>query len=332
MPLIVAIEPDRRQTAKLTMIGSNQLRAELFVADSVRQALTTLGERLPDLILVSPLLLPRDLAALNERLRELEKDGFKVPTLTIPVLGVSSQRTRPQAQQNGAPNRQSMTRGPRALADACDPTTFGLQIAASLERAMNERPAAASAAFRPKASSVERGNEDAEDFIETAETEAGSAESTAADAEPEWHDVLSALRRDLRHTKADHSEPAVPAPPAPKPAPPVARAQAPAARPQPIVIRPAAAQAPPVAARQAPAVRPQPIVVGAPAAVAPAPVAEAPAIAAPAVDPPLKKRRTKSPPAQDEWGMFDPQQCGLAALRVKLNELTEGPGGQKKRA
>jgi hypothetical protein len=26
---------------------------------------------------------------------------------------------------------------------------------------------------------------------------------------------------------------------------------------------------------------------------------------------------------QDEWGFFDPQQCGFAALLAKLDEITE---------
>ena len=34
-----------------------------------------------------------------------------------------------------------------------------------------------------------------------------------------------------------------------------------------------------------------------------------------------KKKAQK--PAQDEWGMFDPAQCGFAALLEKLNEVTD---------
>jgi hypothetical protein len=36
-------------------------------------------------------------------------------------------------------------------------------------------------------------------------------------------------------------------------------------------------------------------------------------------------RRTgrKSTPVQDEWGFFDPQQCGFAALLAKLDEFSE---------
>jgi hypothetical protein len=36
-----------------------------------------------------------------------------------------------------------------------------------------------------------------------------------------------------------------------------------------------------------------------------------------------KKKRSKDSPAQDEWGFFDPDQCGFAALIEKLEEITD---------
>jgi hypothetical protein len=60
---------------------------------------------------------------------------------------------------------------------------------------------------------------------------------------------------------------------------------------------------------------------------APQPV-EAPFVAVPsddAVTAPRTKRRAKTPhPIQDEWGFFDPEQCGFAALLAKLDEMTDG--------
>jgi hypothetical protein len=40
-----------------------------------------------------------------------------------------------------------------------------------------------------------------------------------------------------------------------------------------------------------------------------------------------KKRATSAKPAQDEWGFFDPEQCGFAALLAKLDEITHVPDG-----
>jgi hypothetical protein len=35
------------------------------------------------------------------------------------------------------------------------------------------------------------------------------------------------------------------------------------------------------------------------------------------------RRARKSGPIQDEWGFFDPQQCGFAALLAKLDEFSD---------
>jgi hypothetical protein len=47
----------------------------------------------------------------------------------------------------------------------------------------------------------------------------------------------------------------------------------------------------------------------------------APAPAAAAKKP--TKRSKKGKPVQDEWGFFDPEQCGFAALLAKLDEITD---------
>jgi hypothetical protein len=62
--------------------------------------------------------------------------------------------------------------------------------------------------------------------------------------------------------------------------------------------------------------------VAEPAAPQPAtPVASSPAPRTPPA--PSRKRRRKQPPAiQDEWGFFDPEQCGFSALLEKLDEVT----------
>jgi hypothetical protein len=36
-------------------------------------------------------------------------------------------------------------------------------------------------------------------------------------------------------------------------------------------------------------------------------------------------RRRTPKPIQDQWGLFDPEQCGFAALLAKLEEITEVP-------
>ena len=39
--------------------------------------------------------------------------------------------------------------------------------------------------------------------------------------------------------------------------------------------------------------------------------------------PPQDAKRNNNRPVQDEWGLFDPNRCGFAAVVEKLNEVTE---------
>ena len=73
MPLILAIEPDRRQSAQLTAVVRHRLHADLVLAESAERALAALGDRVPDLILTSALLSAKDEGALGARLRALTR-------------------------------------------------------------------------------------------------------------------------------------------------------------------------------------------------------------------------------------------------------------------
>ena len=69
-----------------------------------------------------------------------------------------------------------------------------------------------------------------------------------------------------------------------------------------------------------------------PPAVAADPIAARPADGGEADAPRLAKKQKahakKAKPIQDEWGFFDPEQCGFATLLAKLEEITEeGIGG-----
>jgi hypothetical protein len=35
----------------------------------------------------------------------------------------------------------------------------------------------------------------------------------------------------------------------------------------------------------------------------------------------MRRRAHRAQPAQDEWGFFDPSQCGFPALIAKLDEI-----------
>src|SRR5213596_1521361 len=94
MPLILAIEPDRRQANQLTTVVKSRLHADLVLAESAARALAALGDRVPDLILTSALLSPTDEVVLGERLRALDGAAAHVQTLTIPVLASGKSRSK----------------------------------------------------------------------------------------------------------------------------------------------------------------------------------------------------------------------------------------------
>src|SRR3970040_3076979 len=96
MPIILAIEPDRRQAAHLTALVHRRVKAELILVPTTEGALDAIGNRVPDLVLVPALLSPQDDAALAAALRVIAA-AARVPMLTIP--GVAP--PRPAAEDRG---------------------------------------------------------------------------------------------------------------------------------------------------------------------------------------------------------------------------------------
>ena len=85
MPLVLALEPDPKQAAIVRQIVRDRVGAEFVLADSKDAALAAIADRVPDLILVTALLSPRDEADLTDHLRDLE-GAEHLQTLTIPLL------------------------------------------------------------------------------------------------------------------------------------------------------------------------------------------------------------------------------------------------------
>jgi hypothetical protein len=133
MPLILAIEPDKKQAAVVKSIARGSKNLNIVVADSTERALRELGDRIPDLILTAQLLPPRDESALDAHLRTLDAAGTRVPTLVIPVLSTTSRRTKAGGLLTKL--RKTKTAG----TDGCDPAAFADQITEYLERAAADR-------------------------------------------------------------------------------------------------------------------------------------------------------------------------------------------------
>jgi hypothetical protein len=137
MALILAIEPDRRQASQLTAIVRGRLHAELVLGESAERALAALGQRVPDLILTSVLLSPKDEATLGVRLRALDGAAVHVQTLTIPMLAISSEDGG--GRLGGVLSALRREKSKSGASDGCDPDVFAEQCREYLERAAAER-------------------------------------------------------------------------------------------------------------------------------------------------------------------------------------------------
>jgi CheY-like chemotaxis protein len=144
MQLILAIDADKRQAAQLAALVRGRFDAEFVQATSAGEALQALAERVPDLIMTSPLLSPFDDGVLAEYLREIGPAGAHVQTLRIPVLGV----TKPAGRGLFSFGRK---RRNESAPDGCDPTFFADEIAVYLARAAEERQAANGSSEPPAA-------------------------------------------------------------------------------------------------------------------------------------------------------------------------------------
>lgn len=138
MPLILAIEPDRRQASRVAAIAKNRLHAEIVSADTTEHGIEALKGRVPDLILTSLLLSPKDDAALTDWLRASDEAGAHVQTLVIPVLGTSS-----ESSGGGLFSRLTGRGKDDDAPGGCDPEMFANQIREYLDRAAEERRTAA---------------------------------------------------------------------------------------------------------------------------------------------------------------------------------------------
>jgi len=83
--LVLALEPDQKQAAILRQVVRDRVGADFVLADSKDGAIAAIAERVPDVMLVTALLSPRDEKELTDQLRHL--DGAEhLQTLTIPLL------------------------------------------------------------------------------------------------------------------------------------------------------------------------------------------------------------------------------------------------------
>lgn len=343
MPVILAIEPDRRQATKIAPVLRG-LGAELVLADSVARAFDAIGDRIPDLVLTSALLSRQDEAALAARLRELGAAAAHVQELTIPILATPSTGT---SKRRGVLStlRRGTTRA--SAPDGCEPDMFAAQVALYLDRAAAERkvvgpPAPQAIEIAPTTLEIAPAILDLapEPTLELLLLPPGMLPEPSASAEPH---LAIEIEDDSLLPLVCGYEPVQPAP-APveesrpaalQPAPPPVEKQEhwlPVMFDQvcdePLPVEDDVWILPPVTGMEL-----LEITVPASAVVARPPAKQEPApepvpVAKPGPPEPIPNRKkkvgpSKKKPVQDEWGFFDPDQCGFAALVAKLDDVTE---------
>ena len=149
MPLILAIVADPHEAAQLAKLIQGRLSVDLVQAAEVGEGLLALDDRVPDLILTSPLMSPFDDGVLDEYLRGLGSAGAHVQTVRIPVLSEAPKK-KPRL---GFSLRRSK---PETVTPAgCEPKVFADEIAHYLERAAEEKRHAVSTESSSPVTAVE---------------------------------------------------------------------------------------------------------------------------------------------------------------------------------
>lgn len=160
MALVLAIEPDLRQAAILKRIVKEQVKADLVVVDSRDAAMEAIARGVPDVLLLSALMSPRDEDELIQHLRSLE-DADHLQTHTIPQLA-STLADREESKGGGLFGMFRRKKEPEAVA-GCDPDLFADEIRTFVKyaaenkeerRALAESGRLAAAARQPMAEPI----------------------------------------------------------------------------------------------------------------------------------------------------------------------------------
>ena len=131
MALVLAIEPDLRQASILKRIVREKVRAQLVLVESRDAAISAIDAQIPDVILVTALLSPRDEEELVAHLKTLE-GAEHLQTHTIPQL--ASVRAEADSPGGGLFGKFRRKKESEPI-PGCDPDMFGEEISTFLDRA-----------------------------------------------------------------------------------------------------------------------------------------------------------------------------------------------------
>ena len=138
MALVLAVEPDHRQAGILKRILRDVVHADLVVVDSRDAAIAALQARVPDVILLTQLLSPRDEQELVAYLRTLSGAGH-IQTHTIPQLASTA---ADMEQKSGGLFGKLLGKkeaAPKLLMGGCDPDLFADEIRTFIQTATERK-------------------------------------------------------------------------------------------------------------------------------------------------------------------------------------------------
>ena len=121
MSVVLVVEPDPVQ-AEVLRKAVRRIDAELLLVSTTGEAIAAMRRSVPDLVLVSALLSPRDEDALFAHLRTLEGSSH-LQTLTIPQL----RRGKDSSKKGAVLFRK---KGADAESGGCDPAVFAHEVRA----------------------------------------------------------------------------------------------------------------------------------------------------------------------------------------------------------
>jgi CheY-like chemotaxis protein len=139
VPLVLAIEPDLRQAAIVKRIVREKVLADVAVVDSRDAALEAIRLAMPDVLLISALLSPRDEDELIAHLRTLDNAGH-LQTHTIPQLA-SALAPGEEPASGGLLSvfRRKKKKDPEVAPAGCEPDMFAEEIRSYLQRAADQK-------------------------------------------------------------------------------------------------------------------------------------------------------------------------------------------------
>ncbi len=127
MRTVLAFEPDPRQAAALKLVVKDRVGANFVLAESKDAALAAIRSAVPDLILLTALISPRDETEIADLIREL--DGAEhTQTLTIPMLDLGTARPAKKKKRGLLSALTGEVDAPSAPS-GCDPAVFADEVA-----------------------------------------------------------------------------------------------------------------------------------------------------------------------------------------------------------